>query len=548
MSTTILVDHHQQLEQQQNEQTLSHRRRLVSRRVFRRAMLPLLAAVIYVASNMPRQRRRSFASTSTLLKNSPTRTLFQESVQNQSSPIDEGNVTENDDRAVVSKGAATLNPSVFMSKEHSFTRVNAADGNAPHNGYSAAAAAASGSSTGSTNNATQRHIISWNGVQAMDKFVDSIWSGNLFCETIQKARKNVPLSGAAATVLPITLNITFGCQDLFLHSRTGSGNYILALYMMRASAAILGHVNMHFTCHDAHSTQKQLILPWFTGSWSWDSPAHNNISVVARTKLIKQACCPFWCAALDQVRPDMLYDVRRMAMALVGDGPAHRTLSAPNNTSSFVPQLATSPPQATPLFNVELDDAVIHFRCGDLLGSNLTSYGFMTFSGYVRHISRETKSIGILTQPFADYTAMAQQRSLDADSVNNQRCKTLVLALKDYISERHPQATVSIRNDANETIALAYARIAMANQSIGARSTFSVFPIAASFGTGYYLRPKRWTPGSWLGRVSPGSLLDPLTWKPNVVLFDERNLLIGSNVTALWDSSGEEVVLNWFRS
>jgi hypothetical protein len=537
MSTTILVDHHQQLEQQQNEQSLSHRRRLVSRRVFRRAMLPLLAAVIYVASNMPRQRRRSFLSTSTLLKNNPTRTLSQESVKNQSSPIDEGNVTENDNRAVVSDRATTLKASVLMSKEHSFTRVAAADGNAPHS-----------SSTGNANNATQRHIISWNGVQAMDKFVDSIWSGNLFCETIQKARKNVPLSGAAATVLPITLNITFGCQDLFLHSRTGSGNYILALYMMRASAAILGHVNVHFTCHDAHSTQKQLILPWFTGSWSWESPAHNNISVVARTKLIKQACCPFWCAALDQVRPDMLYDVRRMAMALVGDGPAKRTVSAPNTATSFVPQLATSPPPQPPLFNVELDDAVIHFRCGDLLGSNLTSYGFMTFSGYVRHISRETKSIGILTQPFADDTAAAQQRSLDADSVKNKRCKTLVLALKDYISERHPKSTVSIRNDANETIALAYARIAMANQSIGARSTFSVFPIAAAFGTGYYLRPKRWTPGSWLGRMSPGSLLDPLTGKPNVVLFDERKLLIGSNVTALWDSSGEEVVLNWFRS
>jgi hypothetical protein len=120
---------------------------------------------------------------------------------------------------------------------------------------------------------------------------------------------------------------------------------------MRASAAILGHVNVHFTCHDAHSTQKQLILPWFTGSWSWDIPAHNNISVVARTKLIKHACCLFWCAALHQVRPDMLYDVRCMAMALVGDGQAKRTMTAPSTATSFVPQLATSLLPQSPLFH-----------------------------------------------------------------------------------------------------------------------------------------------------------------------------------------------------
>jgi hypothetical protein len=125
---------------------------------------------------------------------------------------------------------------------------------------------------------------------------------------------------------------------------------------MRASAAILGHVNVHFSCHDAHSTQKQLILPWFTGSWSWDSPAHNNISVVARTKLIKHACCLFWCAALHQVRPDMLYDVPCRAMTLVGDGPAKRTMTAANTATSFVPQLATSLLPQSPLFHVELDD------------------------------------------------------------------------------------------------------------------------------------------------------------------------------------------------
>jgi hypothetical protein len=415
-----------------------------------------------------------------------------------------------------------------------------------------------GISTGiTTNDNTTSHVISWNGVRAMDKFVDSIWAGNLFCETIQKARTNA--SPGTTTGLPITLNITFGCQDLFENSPTGSGNFIHALYMMRASAAVLGNIQVHFTCTDAYSTRLQLILPWFTGSWYWKS----KTAIGAQGREVCHVCGPSWTVVLDHVHQEKLLDLRRMAIALVGVrphhpsadyadkfvwGPApHRMASMPLGTT-FVPQLASPTRHEAPLFpNVELDDAVIHFRCGDLLGSNLTQYGFMTFSGYVRHISSEARSIGILTQPFARDTATTQQRIVDADSLQKQRCKTLVLALKDYISERYPLAAVNIRNDANETIALAYARIVMANQSIGARSTFSVFPIVATFGTGYYLRPANYTPDRWLERLSRRSLLDPLTGKPNLVLFEEANLLIGSHATEMWDSIGENAVLSWFR-
>jgi hypothetical protein len=223
----------------------------------------------------------------------------------------------------------------------------------------------------------------------------------------------------------------------------------------------------------------------------------------------------------------------------------------------FVPHLPSSSSSSNsstneqpPLYpNVDLDDAVIHFRCGDLLASNLPGYGFWTFDGYVRHISSEAKSIGILTQPFPENNTNVQQRYMDnADAMQNSRCKTLALALRYYIQERHPRAAVSIRNTKQETIALSVARLVWANQSIGGRSTFSVFPIVATYGTGYYLQPEILTPCSWLGRLDPHLLRDPDTGRHNVILFHEPHQKIGSHVSRLWDSNGSKAVLDWFRS
>jgi hypothetical protein len=110
----------------------------------------------------------------------------------------------------------------------------------------------------------QQHVISYEGIVGLDLLAGSIWFGNHACEAIADFRQQTK------RMRPITVlvNVTFGCQDYYEHSSIGSGNVLLALYMMRASFALLGNVELHFMCHDAHPTQSQLILPWFTGTGS----------------------------------------------------------------------------------------------------------------------------------------------------------------------------------------------------------------------------------------------------------------------------------------
>lgn len=572
-------------------------------------------------------------------------------------------------------------------------------------------------------NVTTRIVIQMNGLRAMDELVNSIWAGNMFCSTIRAVRPPPEPKDNTIVALPlpppkrfwwwqslfvthppqrahhenragrlegddnaipsITVNITFSCQELFVKSDTGSGNFLQLFYMMRLTAAVLGRVDLHIVCFDAMETSHDLIVPWFTGQWmstndsfasatlpatprrktrfTWlsrsgklDNKGSNSfINAVASQDQTAEnlACATFIDHPTGVMIPTMQYDLRKMAIGLVGTIPNHpsslfaerylwnqttttareattrattaantraMTLSESNKplelentddysdqagdywniTSASTSQLPLPRRHHPPLFpNIEFDDAVIHFRCGDLLTTSLPSYGFMTFGGYVRHISRHARTIGILTQPFGNYPSSSrsttatvgvtskmkslfgmllrpfgkekssimsdastsaanndatdvkeelQQRNHDAGLVVQQRCRTLVMALKKYIAKRHPKATIRIRNDPNETIALTYARMIMAKQVIGAMSTFSVFPVVGSFGTGYFLRPWQYGPSTWLNKYHP-FIVDPLTGKSNVVLFDEEKLALGAFTRELWESEGEEAVLAWFN-
>jgi hypothetical protein len=70
------------------------------------------------------------------------------------------------------------------------------------------------------------------------------------------------------------------------------------------------------------------------------------------------------------------------------------------------------------------------------------------------------------------------------------RCRIIAMSLVDYIQERFPSSRIQIHNGPNETILVAYARMIMANQSIAGMSTFGVFPVLATFGTGYLRSPR----------------------------------------------------------
>jgi hypothetical protein len=92
-------------------------------------------------------------------------------------------------------------------------------------------------------------------------------------------------------------------------------------------------------------------------------------------------------------------------------------------------------PNDTPLYTAdeyELDDAVIHFRCGDLMDTEHPMFSFLKFSGYARYISNEATSIGIITQPFL---VGAQIRKVDSDQYKLDRCRIVVRSLVQYIEE-----------------------------------------------------------------------------------------------------------------
>ena len=173
-----------------------------------------------------------------------------------------------------------------------------------------------------------------------------------------------------------------------------------------------------------------------------------------------------------------------------------------------------------------------------LMFSRHPSFGFMKFSGFSKWISPSARSIGIVTQPF---DATGQTRKEDAGASKMQKCKDLVVAFTDHLTNKFPRARISIYNDVNETIALTFARMIMANQTIVGVSSFGVFPALASFGTGYIRKPDhRKEPNQWL--------LDP----PVDVAFDgiklieEPNRLWVGHLGTLRKMGGEQKVIEWF--
>lgn len=100
--------------------------------------------------------------------------------------------------------------------------------------------------------------------------------------------------------------------------------------------------------------------------------------------------------------------------------------------------------------NIQLYDAVIHFRCGDLMNSIHPRYSLMSFHDYTRFRSAEARSIGILTRSFD----CAVNRLVDSKQVLCDRCRIVVMSLVEYIQQKFPKANkVTIRNDKKGTTA-----------------------------------------------------------------------------------------------
>jgi hypothetical protein len=429
---------------------------------------------------------------------------------------------------------------------------------------------------------------------------------------------------AAVAPVHVVLVVEIYCQDLFNSKISGTGNWLWALYAMRLWVLVASRsgniqVDFLFDCHDAADRQSELVYPWLTGYFSsaWiyeivpEDDCHDKSKPIGNQRqttasqfeemrqIVHQVksfmdVCHGMTISLPVMLPFVRYELRRMAAALVGMPEKRHSGSGTHNTLTLLPMQVQGereeneyyPPQtllkplgfnkssATPpavlLKDVELDDVAIHFRCGDLMQIRCCDYGFMKFSSFANRIQNTSApfSIGIVTQPFAPAENTVHRPADHGDGVDHL-CYVTAHAFVDYLQARFPQARIRIRNGPDETVALAYARLVVANQAFSPISTFSTFPVLSAMGRGYIRHPP--PKADPLGLVTPplprNFLYDVTTSDSNglravsitnstmaqVELMVDPDIL---RVQKVWEirhasernTTVEETLINWFAS
>ena len=402
--------------------------------------------------------------------------------------------------------------------------------------------------------------IDWDENIVLDKLINRWWYHNYLCKVLLGGSKEKQLSAYLAEQNPpVLLNISFGCTHVFHDSEYGTGNFIWAFYSYRLSAQMLGF-DVQIYCPDAWQERGNLILPWMTGYF----PARPHLlqaKPTERPAMIDGVCGSSRTSPVGYMLDDIRYEIRRMTVALVGIPSRHHPSAEFANDYlgfqsaslvSCVDQNATNTTNATgnvmqvpsptrddpPLLqNFEMDDVIIHFRCGDLMNSTHANFGFVRFHAYAQLISPESRFIGIVTQPFNENDLR------EVDQGTGRRCRIVVTDLVDYLQEKFPKATIRIHNKHEETITMTYARLVMASQTIVSPSSFGVFAALGSFGMAYIFHNETLDNLNFL-------LLPPMTHNPvsDIVLRNEEFLLC-SEIKDMWeqDPTGAHV-LSWFRS
>ena len=279
----------------------------------------------------------------------------------------------------------------------------------------------------------------------------------------------------ASLSLPL-VNMTFNCTLLMTKQGLGQGNWITALYAVRM-ATELARVDFQFQCDDDASHQQNYMLPWFAGSFPYTPATRTNPWPHSGPMPSEGEACvgKYPGLRIDHVLDLIKDDIQKLAVKVVGSSREYHHPDVPIDQKPLIP-------------NVQLDDVAIHFRCGDVFGgAKRNDFGMIAFSAYKKWIHiNSTKRVGILTQPFEPH------RNRPQDARRAESCKTLVYMLVDYLQEFLQQDTViSIHNGPNETLPLAFARLAMAKQSFTTLSSFGIMPILGTFGQGYFQKGNR---------------------------------------------------------
>ena len=98
-------------------------------------------------------------------------------------------------------------------------------------------------------------------------------------------------------------------------------------------------------------------------------------------------------------------------------------------------------------------------------------------------------------------------------------------------------------NDKQESIALTYARMIMANQTVVGISAFSAYGALATFGTSYVPIPDHHA-ANFIVNYEPSTFLPT-----NVARFYDAKIIMVAELKELWNNvNGTEHVLEWFRN
>ena len=370
------------------------------------------------------------------------------------------------------------------------------------------------------------------------------WGSNRLCKTLlsdEKQRRRREQQHVLDDAKPpsVLVNMTFGCREMFETHEVGTGNWIWLFYAMRLAARAHGNVDFNAKCadEDAERTREQLVIPWIIGHFGPDN--EGSVAAEQDESLLRQACGGQQKAPLWHMIPAMRRDLGIMAESLVGVPEWHG--------DRLDGQVKTNPPKYG---DIELDETAWHFRCGDVMYSRHSGYAWHQFGLLASHIPDDTRSIGIVTQPFDNHRT-PQMKALEnapKESVlrkSSLACERLAHTLVDYLQSRFPSARVRIRNDPSEGVALAYSRMIAAKHTVvGGVSTFGAYAALASWGRAVVIAPDfDHAPGKWLLAWEKSRTEDDASM---VMVHDPHPLLLPDAIRLWWmTKGGKDAMIEW---
>lgn len=332
---------------------------------------------------------------------------------------------------------------------------------------------------------------------------------------------------------PVVLKVAADCS--VMSENEGQGSLVLSIYGLRAASAT-AKVDMQFHCNsttksllslrnnrivEEKANKRKWIFPWFIGyqsapawnqSWPYSGavPSHGDI------------CGENTFLPVDRMAAQVRSDVQKMAVTLMGSNPNEQR------------QHPLVPLDAEPWFSdIPMDDVIIYFPCHedavegiDPTRTQIKNAGLVHFSEYIPLIHKNIKSIGVITQASND--------------LEDSWCRKASLKLVKYLQETYVESAVAVSLYDDDPLPLQYARIAMANHSIGSFGIFPMLAIMGSFGSGHFLDHMR--PNTAVGVASfifeQASKYDGFEnlhpWQATKVLSPEKVLSMNWEDIALW--------------